>query len=54
MDTKHLSKRAQSMSVSPIRNLVPPKNKNVHVHKLNIGQPDIESPKEFLQGVRQF
>ena len=54
MDTKNLSKRAQSMSVSPIRNLVPPKNENVHVHKLNIGQPDIESPKEFLQGVKYF
>lgn len=49
-----LSKRAQRTSASPLRSLVGPIDTSVHVHKLNIGQPDIKSPTEFLQAVKNF
>ena len=49
-----LSKRAQNTSGSPIRTPIVPNNKNTHVHKLNIGQPDVHSPKEFLEGIKSF
>lgn len=51
-----ISQRGQSMPASPIRKLVPyaeaAKKKGVHVHHLNIGQPDIETPKMILDAVR--
>jgi len=44
------------MPPSPIRKLVPyaeaAKRKGVHVYHLNIGQPDIETPKQILDAVR--
>lgn len=44
------------MPASPIRKLVPfaesAKKKGVKVHHLNIGQPDIETPKPVLDAVR--
>ncbi len=53
-----ISKRAAIMPASPIRKLVPlgeaAKARGVHVHHLNIGQPDIETPPEFLEAVRAF
>lgn len=49
-----LSKRAQSTSVSPIRNLVPLKDTISRVYGLNIGQPDLASPQEFFDGLRSF
>ena len=48
-----LSARAQSMPVSTIRNAIPPQE-NVRVYKLNIGQPDLPSPKEFFDGLSKF
>ncbi len=51
-----LSKKAQAMPASPIRKLVPfadaAKNRGIKVYHLNIGQPDIESPKEALDAVK--
>lgn len=51
-----LSKKAQAMPASPIRKLVPfaeaAKKKGIKVYHLNIGQPDIESPKEALDAVK--
>ncbi len=51
-----LSKKAQAMPSSPIRKLVPfaeaAKKRGVKVYHLNIGQPDIESPKEALDAVK--
>ena len=51
-----LSKKAQAMPASPIRKLVPyadaAKRRGIKVYHLNIGQPDIESPKEALDAVR--
>jgi aspartate aminotransferase len=51
-----ISQRGQLMPPSPIRKLVPfaeaAKKKGVHVYHLNIGQPDIETPKPVLDAVR--
>lgn len=51
-----ISRRGQLMPPSPIRKLVPyaeaAKKKGVTVFHLNIGQPDIETPKLVLDAVR--
>lgn len=51
-----ISQRGQAMPASPIRKLVPyaeaAKRKGVKVYHLNIGQPDIETPKLVLDAVR--
>lgn len=53
-----LSRKAGKMPASPIRKLVPyaeeAKKRGVKVYHLNIGQPDIDSPKEALDPVRQL
>jgi aspartate aminotransferase len=53
-----ISQRGQQMPASPIRKLVPyaeaAKKKGVKVYHLNIGQPDIETPKMALDAVRHF
>jgi aspartate aminotransferase len=53
-----ISKRGQQMPASPIRKLVPyaeaAKKKGIKVYHLNIGQPDIETPKMALDAVRNF
>lgn len=56
MATLTISERAQAMPASPIRKLVPyaetAKKKGVKVYHLNIGQPDIETPKAAMDAVR--
>ncbi len=51
-----ISHRGQQMPPSPIRKLVPyaeaAKKKGTRVYHLNIGQPDIETPKQALDAVR--
>ncbi|MBX2921028.1 MAG: pyridoxal phosphate-dependent aminotransferase [Chitinophagaceae bacterium] len=51
-----ISNRGQQMPASPIRKLVPyaesAKKKGIRVYHLNIGQPDIETPKPVLDAVR--
>lgn len=51
-----LSQRGETMPPSPIRKLVPyaeaAKKKGIKVYHLNIGQPDIETPKPVLDAVR--
>ncbi len=53
-----LSNRARNTPPSPIRKLAHlannAKKSGIHVYHLNIGQPDIESPKEFFDGLRLF
>jgi len=53
-----ISQRAEALEFSPIRKLMPmalqAKAKGIRVYHLNIGQPDIESPKVFLKKVREF
>ena len=52
-----VSNRGLQMPASPIRKLVPyaeaAKKKGTKVYHLNIGQPDIETPKQCLDAVRQ-
>jgi aspartate aminotransferase len=52
-----ISQRGQAMPASPIRKLVPyaeaAKKRGTKVYHLNIGQPDIETPKMILDAVRQ-
>lgn len=51
-----LGKRAKCIPPSPIRKLVPfaeaAKKRGTHVYHINIGQPDIKSPKVFLNAFR--
>ncbi len=51
-----ISNRGLQMPASPIRKLVPyaeaAKKKGIKVYHLNIGQPDIETPKLCLDAVR--
>src|SRR5215210_724963 len=60
MTTRELtiSQRGNQMPPSPIRKLVPyaeaAKKRGVKVYHLNIGQPDIETPKPVLDAIRHF
>lgn len=51
-----VSHRGKIMPASPIRKLVPyaeiAKSKGIKIYHLNIGQPDIETPKQVLDAVR--
>jgi len=51
-----ISHRGTIMPASPIRKLVPfaevAKNKGIEIYHLNIGQPDIETPKQALDAAR--
>jgi aspartate aminotransferase len=51
-----VSNRGKIMPASPIRKLVPfaeaAKKKGIKIYHLNIGQPDIETPPEILDAVR--
>ncbi len=53
-----ISQRAQKAQASPIRKLVPladaAKEAGVAVYHLNIGQPDIPSPREALEALRKW
>lgn len=53
-----LSKKGQMMPESPIRKLVPfaeaAKLRGIKVYHLNIGQPDIETPKVALDAVKNY
>jgi len=53
-----LSRRAASLPESPIRKLVPyaddAKKRGVHVYHLNIGQPDIKTPREYMSAINSF
>jgi len=54
MSEVRLSRRAVEMPASPIRRLVPladrAKARGIKVFHLNIGQPDIETPSEMMDG----
>ncbi len=54
----HLSHTANALPPSPIRKLVPysiaAKTRGIKVFHLNIGQPDIESPVEALEALRNY
>lgn len=52
-----LSERAKALPSSPIRKLVPfadaARARGVEVYYLNIGQPDLETPPQFFEAIRQ-
>ncbi|PHR90561.1 MAG: aspartate aminotransferase [Leeuwenhoekiella sp.] len=51
-----LSQKGQDMPQSPIRKLVPyaeaAETRGIQIHQLNIGQPDIKTPKHALDAVK--
>jgi aspartate aminotransferase len=53
-----ISRRGHSIPASPIRRLVPyaeaAKREGVHVHHLNIGQPDLPTPPGFWEALRSY
>ena len=58
MKIPDLSHRARKTPPSPIRRLAGLANeaasRGLKVHRLNIGQPDVRSPQEFLDGVASY
>jgi aspartate aminotransferase len=52
-----ISRRARTVQASPIRKLKPladqAKRAGKKIYHLNIGQPDIATPKEYFDGIRQ-
>lgn len=52
-----ISRRARTVQASPIRKLKPladqAKRAGKKIYHLNIGQPDISTPKEYFDGIRQ-
>jgi aspartate aminotransferase len=54
----NISERGLSTPASPIRQLAPfaekAKEKGIKVYHLNIGQPDIHTPQEFYNAVKNF
>lgn len=53
-----LSKRISDVKVSSVRKLLPYAEEaiknNKKIYKLNIGQPDIETPREFFEAINKF
>ncbi len=53
-----LSNKANLMPASPIRKLVPfaeaAQKKGIKIYHLNIGQPDIETPKEYWDAIKNY
>ena len=53
-----ISQRVQNLVLSPIRALAPYADaataKGIKVYHLNIGQPDIETPAQFMEAIRQY
>ncbi len=53
-----LSERVQHLQLSPIRKLAPyadaAKKAGKKVYHLNIGQPDIETPSQFMDAIKNF
>ena len=58
MHIPQISQRAKDMPPSPIRKLVPladvVKSKGIKIYHLNIGQPDIPTPPEFMNAIRNY
>ncbi|MBQ7069229.1 MAG: pyridoxal phosphate-dependent aminotransferase [Synergistaceae bacterium] len=54
----HFSDRIQALKISPIRRLIPyadeAKAKGKKVYHLNIGQPDIKTPEEYFEAIKNF
>lgn len=53
-----ISNKGQNMPASPIRKLIPfaekAKAKGTHIYHLNIGQPDIKTPKSMINAIKNI
>lgn len=53
-----ISKRVESTIASPLRKFIPyaeaAKKRGIRVYHLNIGQPDLEIPKEIIKEIRNY
>ncbi|MEN9448554.1 MAG: Aspartate aminotransferase [Bacteroidota bacterium] len=53
-----ISKKGNAVPASPIRKLAPyadqAKKNGIHIYHLNIGQPDIETPPQFWDAIKNF
>ena len=53
-----ISVRGQEMPESPIRKLAPlafeAKSRGIHVYHLNIGQPDLPTPRAAIDAIRHI
>ena len=53
-----ISKRIQRLKVSPVRKLNPyaedAVRRGIKIYHLNVGQPDIETPKIFFEAISKF
>lgn len=58
MKKLQVSRRGQNVIASPIRKFLPlmqaAENKGIKVFRLNVGDPDLASPPEFLKTVKQY
>lgn len=58
MKKLQVSKRAQNVIASPIRKFLPliqaAEKRGIHIFKLNVGDPDLEPPKQFFDAVRSY
>jgi aspartate aminotransferase len=58
MPKLQVSKRAQNVIASPIRKFLPfmqtTEKEGVKVFKINVGDPDLQPPKEFFKVIRQY
>lgn len=56
--TPDVSVRASEMPASPIRKFIPlaeaAKKRGIKIYHLNIGQPDIPTPPEFMNAIRNY
>jgi aspartate aminotransferase len=56
--TPDVSARASEMPASPIRKFIPlaeaAKKRGIKIYHLNIGQPDIPTPPEFMNAIRNY
>ena len=54
----HFSDRIKALKISPIRRLIPyadaAKAKGKKVYHLNIGQPDIKTPEQYFEAIKNF
>lgn len=53
-----VSNRIKRLKTSPVRKLIPygdeAKARGIKIHHLNIGQPDIETPREFFESIKTY
>ncbi len=58
MNIIQISNRAKNVIASPIRKFLPlmeeTQKKGIHIHKLNVGDPDLKPPKVFFDVIKKY